>query len=250
MIKTKDAEILTGLNRKQLSKIYNERIYNLVVCEKIGNRLYFEPESLLDYLSNHQEIKRHFYAEIDAMPNKPFFLLTEYGYLYATTQDASVYNLTMGTRLQPAINSSGRRVVGIKLRGGEFRNLEVSRLVAESQVQNNLRKRVIHHLDTNILNDTAPNLLPVTSKEHGQLHRYLNSGQTEDYDYLVNKIRAENSQPIYEIPHPEFEDNGIYRFGYEVTREGFDAFRTNKPIPVNSIILEFAKIKTGKRETE
>ena len=157
MIKTKDAEILTGLNRKQLSKIYNERMYNQVVCEKIGNRLYFEPESLLDYLSNHQEIKRHFYAEIDATPDKPFFLLTEYGHLYATTQDTSVYNLSTGKKLNPTINSSGRAIVGIKLRDGRIKGIEVSRLIAESQIKNNLHKPIIHHLDTNILNDITRN---------------------------------------------------------------------------------------------
>ena len=152
--------------------------------------------------------------------------------------------------MNPTINSNGRLIVGIKSRNGHIKDIEVSRLIAESQIKNNLHKPIIHHLDANPQNNAACNLLPVTKKEHGQLHRYLNSGQTEDYNYLVNKIRAENSQPIYEIPHPQFEDNSIYRFGYEVTREGFDAFKANKPIPINSIVLEFAKIKTGKRETE
>lgn len=64
-------------------------------------------------------------------------------------------------------------------------SIKVHRAVAEAFIPNPENKRHVHHIDGNPENNAVENLMWVTPKEHGILHRKNERGNKKEYKNVV-----------------------------------------------------------------
>lgn len=75
--------------------------------------------------------------------------------------------------LKPFICGNGYYCVSIPI-DGEWKDVRIHILVAEAFIANPTRKPIVHHIDTDKLNNDVSNLVWLTTAEHGKAHVILN----------------------------------------------------------------------------
>ena len=121
-----------------------------------------------------------------------FHMLHGFDLPYLVSNKGRVISLSAGRQLKTGRNESGYSHVGLYV-GGEERTYKVATLVATAFCPNALNKEVIHHIDKEVSNNSASNLIWVTKQQHKDLHRALKPGSDQKVYYaLIEAIRAEN----------------------------------------------------------
>lgn len=205
---------------KQLAKIFSIKesmIYRWcnegkVIFEKKCGRLRIDFSSVKKMFDNMPE-ERYIPKEKQALYQIP----DDYDYTYFTTSDGKVVNFSTKKVLSQRVCDDGYVRVWL-YQDGERQAKLVHCLVYETQGDNVLNKRHIHHINSNRADNRIQNLIAVTSAQHGELHRLLKAGKTAEYRALIRTIRKENKQKLYEVP---FEDGLVLR----VTKEQLDLYK-------------------------
>lgn len=117
----------------------------------------------------------------------------EYKLHYWVSNEGDIYNSDTGIYLKPSIKN---KYYYVRLKRGyyDFESVYIHSLVAYYFCKGWLVKDVIHHIDGNTLNNHADNLIWVTNKEHGELHKILKSGDNKAYKKRIREIQKENNK--------------------------------------------------------
>lgn len=147
-----------------------------------------------------------------------------YDYLYFTTSEGKVINFSKRRVLSDNVCDDGYVRVWLIQEGKRVAKM-VHTLVYKTQGDNVLHKDIIHHINCNKADNRIQNLIAVTPEQHGQLHRLLNAGKTDEYKILIRKIRKENRQKLYSVPYED--DTFSYEDGLDliVTKAAFDLYK-------------------------
>ena len=108
----------------------------------------------------------------DYISGEKWAIAVDYQY-YLVSNYGRVYSLKHNKILKPNVHTGGYLDVYIKRNDGKFTHVIVSRLVAMMFVANPDQKPIVHHIDCDIKNNRADNLMWVTAEEHIQIHRQL-----------------------------------------------------------------------------
>ena len=111
---------------------------------------------------------------------------------YGATNRGRVINLTKQTELVPFEAANGYLKINVK-RDGVRKNIFIHRLVAYLFCENGKFKHYVHHIDGNIRNNNADNLLWVTSEEHGQADKLRREAAKTDSWETYNDFIKETS---------------------------------------------------------
>lgn len=216
----------TGWTAKQLSKyffisegiIYQWCEDGKVKHEKVRGKMRIDLSSVKKMFDN-MPGERYIPTERQALYQIPddsgnFF---GYDYIYFVTSDSKVINFSTRKVLSQRVCDDGYVRVWLMEEGKRVSKM-VHCLVYKTQGDNVLHKRHIHHINGNKADNRIQNLIAVTSAQHGELHRLLNAGKTDEYKALIRKIRKENRQKLYSV---------LYKDGLElhVTKEAFDLYK-------------------------
>ena len=183
-----------------------------MIFEKKCGRLRIDISSVKKMFDNMPE-ERYIPEEKQALYQIP----DDYDYTYFTTSDGKVINFSTKRVLSQIVCEDGYVRVWL-MQDGEKKGELIHRLIYETQGDNILHKDIIHHINGNKADNRIQNLIAVTSAQHGELHRLLKAGKTDEYRALIRKIRKENKQKFYEVP---FEDGLVLL----VTKEQFDLYK-------------------------
>lgn len=93
-----------------------------------------------------------------------YYLVSNYGRVYSIRNDRL---------LKPNIHTGGYFDVRLKRNNGGFQHVILSRLIATMFVPNPENKPVVHHIDGDVKNNKADNLMWVTAEEHKEIHRQM-----------------------------------------------------------------------------
>ena len=93
-----------------------------------------------------------------------YYLVSNYGRVYSIRNDRV---------LKPNIHTGGYLDVRLKQKYGGFKRVILSRLIATMFVPNPENKPIVHHIDGDIKNNKADNLMWVTAEEHKEIHRQM-----------------------------------------------------------------------------
>lgn len=93
-----------------------------------------------------------------------YYLVSNYGRVYSIRNDRV---------LKPNTHTGGYLDVRLKRKSGGFQHVILSRLIANMFVPNPENKPIVHHIDGDIKNNKADNLMWVTAEEHKEIHRQL-----------------------------------------------------------------------------
>ncbi|MBE7055838.1 MAG: hypothetical protein E7388_00145 [Ruminococcaceae bacterium] len=228
---------------QKLAELGNERIRSKKLSN--GHKLY-NLIDILQYSSAHpnETILNPVWDAINQLEGEYFYPLFGYDYKYFLSNKGRIINATNGQVLtaQPRGKDSYKQVCLIKY--GKSKLEYLHRLIALTQCPNSLFKDIVHHIKIhNPSIDKASNLIWVWKWQHDELHRLLKENKMEDYNKMVKKIKNENRQKIYKIPHLDFESDEHFNYFMFVTENGFRAYKESRNVPVNSIIKESAEAK-------
>lgn len=95
---------------------------------------------------------------------------------YLVSNYGRIYSLKHRKILSPFTNTANKHgdYLFVKLSAnGRKQNHRIHRLVAEAFIENTYGKPIVHHIDCNIKNNRADNLMWCTREEHTQIHRGL-----------------------------------------------------------------------------
>ena len=117
--------------------------------------------------------------------NQPKRIETPINYLVSSK--GQVYNATHNRTLTPTLASHG--YLQVKLSDVYMR---IHVLVALGFCSNKLGKTDVHHIDGNIVNNNADNLIWLTKNQHKQAHRLLKEDKNE-YKKFIADMKKENA---------------------------------------------------------
>lgn len=239
---------ITNYTERQIRKLKETGKVHTIKNPNARGNLY-NKKDLIQYEAAHPKKRPdNVWGEINSSKDECFYPLFGYDNVYFISNKAKVINTTNGRVLtpQPHIDIKGKETGYLTItlmQVGKAKTIFLHKLVAMTQVDNALKKTEIHHIDCNPSNNKASNLLPVYKYQHDELHRLLNAEKEKEYKELVKKIKKENSQEIYKIPHPDYkEDDNFYYYMY-LSKDAYKAFNKNGDIPSEGIIKESAELK-------
>ncbi len=175
-----------------------------------------------------------------------YYPLFGYDCKYFLTDKLKVIDCTNGRVLtpQPLKDSKGNELCYKRvflLQNGETKGIYLHRLVGKILCPNALQKDIVHHIEPhNPSIDKPSNLIWVWKWQHDELHRLLRKNKITEYKNLVNKIKKENKQKLYKIPHLDFKPNENFEYWMWITDEGYKLYKSGKDVPLVHIIMETA----------
>ena len=112
----------------------------------------------------------------------------------------TIINISLNHLITPSLNGRGR--LKIKING---KNKKLHRLVAEIWLPNQKNKPAAHHINRNVLDNRALNLVFVTDLQHAKCHHLLKkidkakdkssrAAARKDYRAYIKQLRRDNSQ--------------------------------------------------------
>lgn len=223
--------------------IYNLCIDSIIDCiqDKQTKRWQINEQSLIDYLKNN-DIKREGCGWIRWRQGDKFTLIRGYDYPYAfNTRTGEIANMRTGYILTPSPNKIDDNYylqVQPILNG-----IKVPRLVHKlitSEFPNPYRRNYTHHINGNRLDNRPCNLLLVHDNEHAKLHSLMKTDK-ETYKREIARIRKENKQKLYKIPHLDWEHSDTLYYWMWVDATGYKAYINNGDVPFGSIKMEAAE---------
>ena len=243
-------------------QIYKHAYDKHIGSKKLPNEhVLFNMKDIIQYAANHHEepLSSPVWGEITFLPNECFYPIIGYDCKYFISNKCRVINATNGRLLtpQPKVDVKGR-LTGYQavtlMQNEKPKNVSIHRLVGKTQCANVLNYDIFHHISqtkhNGLLNNKASNILPVPNNEvHRELHRLLNKNEKE-YKKLVAKIKKDNRQRLYKIPHPDFASDDNFNYYMLLTTNGYKAYRNNQDIHFNDIAREIAELKKHDTEAE
>lgn len=239
-LKTAECSKKTGISIRKIRELCNS---GKIDSYKDDTRhLWINAESLDLFIKNNQ-IRQGVYGEIKPQHKRAYYPIFGYDFMYATTSDGKVVDFSTGDELSQHPNREFGYVQVWLVKNGKRIPKSVHGLIIATQGDNNLNKNEIHHIDKDKTNNKVTNLLPVWRDEHQQLHKLLDSGDMDAYKAMIKKIKKENRQKLYKIPHLDFASNKNYDFWMWVTAEGYKLYKSGKYVPYWCIKREYAEAK-------
>lgn len=114
---------------------------------------------------------------------------------YAVSNKGRIFNLNRAVELSQNAVSHGYLSVGLYINKNEL-SVAVHILTALCWCDNGLLKNEVHHIDGNILNNDAVNLIWVNAAEHKKAHKLFdeakNSGEWSEYNAFIETIKENN----------------------------------------------------------
>lgn len=220
----KEACERTTLNQNQIRSLkYRNRIRH----KKENGRILVYIDDVIQYnLAHFQKEKDTVWDEIDYIKGEVFYPLFGYDNKYFVSNMQRVINTTNGKVLihQPTKDNLYKYVRLFK--NGKEKNEYLHRLIARTQCPNALFKNEVHHITMKTPSiDKANNLLWVDRIEHVELHELLKENKMEEYREMIKRIKKENSQKLYKIPHPDFPSSDKHHYYLWLDAEGYKAYK-------------------------
>lgn len=244
-ITVKEAQKITG--------ILSNRMYNILYAGLVDYRkdekgrkkkILIKKSSLLEYMSNHKSNVNP-YGSIQIKQKTPYYLITGYDSIYATTTNGEVINLSTGNKLKPCKNGTDYYCVTLT-KNGEEQTTYVHQLVAETQVPNSRYYKEIHHIDKNPTNNKAKNLVYVESHAvHLNLHKIMETDR-KTYKKMIKEIQKKNKEKTYKINDLELS-NDKWTAYLELTKAGYETYKNSGVIIPKEIVRQFLEFKAGKK---
>lgn len=238
----KEALKRTRYTEKQIHKLVEaERIRT----DKAENRynLVYNIRDIIQYGAAHpvRSLYDPVWDAIEAQKGEHFFILEGYDHRIMVSNLARVINLTTGQNIKGQLRPDGYTDVTLTYVGSTVTE-KLHRLVAKTQCPNNQEKPLVHHINPKKpLNNKASNLVWVYEDEHNELHKVIKTDK-KAYNELVKKIKKENAQKVYKIPHPDFGADENFNYFLMLTSKGFQAFKNGNDYS-NEILKEIAEGK-------
>ena len=243
-ISVREAQKITGT--------LSSRIYNLLYAGLIDyrqkerggkNSILVNKSSLLEYMANHKS-KINPYGNIPIKQKSPYFFITGYDDIYATTIDGEVINLSTGNKLNPCKNGTEYYCVAL-MKNGKVQTTYVHKLVAETQVPNSRYYSEIHHIDKDPTNNKAKNLIYVESHVfHLYLHKIMETDK-KAYKKMIKEIQKRNKEKVYKVNDPELSSDKWTAY-MELTKAGYETYQSSGIIDPKEIVRCFMEFKKGK----
>ncbi len=166
---------------------------NIPSCRKpkfLGNPALAFGDLQLDFDTHFKPILSQNKAEEIFQPDR-----NELRLQYWITNTGKVFSADVGVYLQPDIKNT-YQYVNLKTAENKYDHFYVHYLVGYYFCKgfNRFGVRIVHHIDKNPLNNHYKNLIWVTDKEHGELHKLLDSGDKKAYRKRIREIQKENNK--------------------------------------------------------
>jgi len=248
----KQDSYITVREAKKITGILSNRIYNILYAGLVDyyknengrkKNILIKKSSLLEYMANHKSNVNP-YGSIQIKQKTPYYFITGYDSVYATTTDGDVINLSTGNKLKPCKNGTDYYCVTLT-KNGEERTIYVHQLVAETQVPNSRYYKEIHHIDKNTTNNKAKNLVYVESHAiHSYLHKIMETDK-KAYRKMIKEIQKRNKEKVYKVNDPELS-NDQWTAYLELTKAGYNTYKSNGIVDPKEIVRQFLEFKKGK----
>lgn len=229
---------MTGLSKSQL--------YRLILSDKVKyktpkqtDKYCINLQSLQDYIDNSEMLKRGVWGSVDT--SNMYYPVVGYDFMYATTPDGRIFNLTSGQELKPSSNGSYYQVCLQKNGKRVFKFISHVILGSQGKGKNAYNKSILHHINRDHADNRLINILPVFPWEHQHLHRLIDTEKMEEYVEMVNKIAAENSEKLYKVPHPDFVSDNKNSYYLMITQRGYDIYVSGGEIPFAEVKMEICE---------
>ena len=177
-----------------------------------------------------------------------FTVLEGYDYRYAVNNDTGeIVNLDFRNILTPSPNKEKYPYYQVMLvKNGKPSFVLVSKIVADALLPNKRGCNEVHHIDGNTENNKPDNLLHTfKGYEHDTLDKLRKDpSKKREYMQMVRKIQKLNSEGVYKVLDPEFDQSGNYYYYLYLTKKGYRNFKAEKPIDPKDIVLARVELKS------
>ncbi len=244
---TKECATLTGVKTRTIRELCSD---GYVDSKKQGNSVLVNLDSLKSYIEKKEQkkIKVGVYGGIESNPQRKFWLIHGYDYMYASTSDGRIVDFSTGTELSSFWNKKKSGIQVWLIKNGKRKPHFIHQLVFESQGGvNKLGKKDLHHIDGNPANNKLDNLTPVWSEQHHRLHYLINHNQTEEYESMIKKIQKENNgaiEKLYPVAHPDWKSSETWTYLLWLNAKGYKHYKETGEIKTDCIHKETAELNS------